>query len=85
MRQILVVLLVSAFATAARADGATTFATKCKMCHGADGAGGAMHKGSIKGLPEAQILKTIKEGKGKMKAVQIDDAPAVAKFVSGLK
>jgi mono/diheme cytochrome c family protein len=55
------------------------------MCHGADGSGGAMFKGSIKGMPEAQVLKTITDGKGKMKAIQIDDAPAVAKFVSGMK
>jgi mono/diheme cytochrome c family protein len=85
MKRIVTALFVLAFATAARADGAATFAAKCKMCHGADGAGGAMFKGSIKGLPEAQVLKVIKEGKGKMKAVQIDDAPAVAKYVSTLK
>jgi mono/diheme cytochrome c family protein len=85
MKRILTALFVLAFATAAQADGAATFAAKCKMCHGADGSGGAMFKGSIKGLPEAQVLKTIKEGKGKMKAVQIDDAPAVAKYVSSLK
>jgi mono/diheme cytochrome c family protein len=78
-------VFVLAFATVAQADGAATFASKCKMCHGADGAGGAIFKGSIKGLPEAQVLKAIQDGKGKMKPVQIDDAPAVAKYVSGLK
>jgi mono/diheme cytochrome c family protein len=92
MKRILAAVLVLAFATVAqgevpavRADGAGTFAAKCKMCHGADGSGGAMFKGSIKGLPEGQVLKTIEEGKGKMKAIQIDDAGAVAKYVSGLK
>ena len=85
MKRVIVALAAVAFATVAAADGAATFAAKCKMCHGADGSGGAMFKGSIKGLPEAQVLKTIKEGKGKMKAVQIDDAPAVAKYVSSLK
>ena len=40
---------------------------------------------AIKGLPETQVLKAITEGKGKMKAVPIDDAPAVAKFVAGMK
>ncbi len=85
MKRILVALFAVAFATAAHADGAATFAAKCKMCHGADGSGGAMFKGSIKGLPEAKVLKVIKDGQGKMKAVQIDDAPAVAKYVSGLK
>src|SRR5512137_1593674 len=85
MKRIFMAVFVLAFATVAQADGAATFASKCKMCHGADGTGGAMFKGSIKGLPEAQVLKTIKEGKGKMKPVQIDDAQAVAKYLSGLK
>jgi hypothetical protein len=40
---------------------------------------------SAEGLKEADVLKVIREGKGKMKAVQIDDAPAVAKYVSGWK
>ena len=44
-----------------------------------------MFKGSIKELPEAQGLKTSNEGRGKMKPVHTDDAPAVAKYVSGLK
>jgi mono/diheme cytochrome c family protein len=85
MKRILAALFLAAFATAASADAAATFAAKCKMCHGADGAGGAMFKGSIKGLPEAQVLKVIQSGKGKMKPVAIDDAAAVAKYVSGLK
>jgi mono/diheme cytochrome c family protein len=85
MKRIVTAALVLAFATVAQADGAATFAAKCKVCHGADGAGGAMFKGSIKGQKEADVLKIIKEGKGKMKPVQIDDAAAVAKYVSGLK
>jgi mono/diheme cytochrome c family protein len=79
------VALVSAFATVAQADGAATFAARCKVCHGADGAGGAMFRGSIKGHKQAEVLKIINEGKGKMKPVTIDDAPAVARYVSGLK
>ena len=47
--------------------------------------GGAMFKGSLKGQKEADVLKIINEGKGKMKPVKIDDAAAVAKYVSGLK
>ena len=85
MKRILAATLVLAFATVAHADGAATFAAKCKVCHGADGAGGAMFKGSIKGHKEAEVLKIINEGKGKMKPVKIDDAPAVAKYVSGMK
>jgi mono/diheme cytochrome c family protein len=85
MKRIVTAVLVLAYATVAQADGAATFAAKCKMCHGADGAGGAMFKGSIKGHKEADVLKIIKDGKGKMKPVQIDDAAAVAKYVAGLK
>jgi mono/diheme cytochrome c family protein len=85
MTRILTAALILAFATVAQADGAATFAAKCKMCHGAEGAGGAMFKGSIKGKKEADVLKIINEGKGKMKPVKIDDAAAVAKYVSGLK
>jgi len=39
----------------------------------------------IKGLAEADVLKAINEGKGKMKPVKIDDAAEVAKYVAGLK
>ena len=44
-----------------------------------------MYKNSIKGLKEADVLKIIGEGKGKMKPVKIDDAADVAKYVAGLK
>jgi cytochrome c553 len=87
MKRILAALFLAAFATSASADAAATFAAKCKMCHGAAGEGGAMAKSPIKGMPEAKVLKAINEGagNGKMKPVKIDDAAAVAKFVSGLK
>ncbi len=85
MKRILTALFLVAFATLAQADAAATFTAKCKMCHGADGSGGAMFKNSIKGIPETKVLKAINEGSGKMKAVKIDDAAAVAKYVSGLK
>ncbi len=87
MNRIVVALLMIAAATTAYADGAATFKAKCAMCHGQDGQGGAMYKKSIQGEKEAEVLKMIKEGKGKMKPVQIsdDDAQAVAKFVAGLK
>jgi mono/diheme cytochrome c family protein len=85
MKRIAAALFLAAFATAASADGAATFAAKCKMCHGAGGEGSKMAPNPIKGMPEATVLKTIKEGKGKMKPVAIDDAADVAKYVSGLK
>jgi mono/diheme cytochrome c family protein len=85
MKRILAAAFLVAFASTASADAAATYAAKCKMCHGAAGEGGAMAKAPIKGMPEATVLKAINEGKGKMKAVKIDDAAAVAKYVAGLK
>ncbi len=85
MKRILAAVFVLAFATTASADAAATYASKCKMCHGAAGEGSAMAKAPIKGIAEAKVLKAINEGAGKMKPVKIDDAAAVAKFVAGLK
>lgn len=60
------------------------YSAKCKMCHGAEGAGGSMYKESIKGKDSA---KAIAEGKGKMKAIALsaNDAKAVTEYVKGLK
>lgn len=85
MKRILTAVALVAFATTASADAAATYAAKCKACHGADGSGGAMYKQSIKGKAAADVLKVIQAGKGKMPAVKIDDADAVAKFVAGMK
>ena len=85
MKHVATMLVVLAFASAAYADGAATYAAKCKMCHGAAGEGTKMVPEPIKGKAEADVLKAINDGKGKMKPVKIDDADAVAKFVSGLK
>jgi mono/diheme cytochrome c family protein len=85
MKHALLAVLLVSIAGAASADPAATFKAKCAMCHGPDGSGGAMHKASIKGTKESAVLAAINEGKGKMKPVKIDDAAAVAKWVSGLK
>jgi mono/diheme cytochrome c family protein len=85
MKRIVTALFVLAFATSASADAAATYAAKCKMCHGAAGEGSKMAADPIKGMAEAKVLKAINEGKGKMKAVKIDDAAAVAKFVAAMK
>lgn len=90
MKRILTALFAVAFATAAAADGAATFAAKCKMCHGAAGEGTKM-AGPVKGLAAAKVKAAITTGvpaaggKKEMKAVKIDDADAVAAYVSGLK
>lgn len=85
MKRILTALFAVAFATAAFADGAATFKAKCAVCHGAGGEGAKMYSKPIKGMAEADVLKVIDEGKGKMKPVKIDNAAEVAKFVAGLK
>jgi len=85
MKTIALILLIAACSGAAYADGAATFAAKCKMCHGAAGEGTKMAPDPIKGKAEADVLKAINDGKGKMKAVKIDDAADVAKYVAGLK
>jgi len=90
MKRIVTALFAVAIATAAAADGAATYAAKCKMCHGAAGEGTKMG-GAIKGLAAAKVEKAIKEGvkaagdKKEMKPVKIDDAAAVAAFVAGMK
>jgi mono/diheme cytochrome c family protein len=85
MKLIATILLVVASASAAYADGAATYAAKCKVCHGAAGEGSKIAPEPIKGKAEAEVLKAINDGKGKMKPVKIDDAAEVAKFVAGLK
>lgn len=90
MKRIVTALFAVAFATAAFADGAATFAAKCKMCHGAGGEGTKM-AGPIKGLAADKVKAAIHEGvkaaggKKEMKPVKIDDADAVAAYVHGLK
>jgi cytochrome c len=76
-----------AFAADAAA-GKAIFATKCKACHGAEGAGGAMDKASIAGTPAAETKATVEKGKGKMKpvaSVSGADLDNVAAFVATLK
>ena len=85
MKRILTALVAVAFATVALADGAATYKAKCAACHGAAGEGSKVAPAPIKGKAEADALKAINEGKGKMKPVKIDNAAEVAKFVAGLK
>ncbi len=87
MKRFVIALLAVAFASTAIAQdaGAETFAKKCAACHGKDANGGGLYKQSIRGKPEAEVAKVIKEGKGKMKPVAIENADAVAKYVSSLK
>ncbi len=79
-------------------DGAAIYKSKCAACHGPAGtpsAGMAKMMGikpvsdpAIKGLSEAQIEATVKDGKGKMKPIAgLSDAQvkAVAAYFKSLK
>jgi cytochrome c6 len=85
MKRIVTALFVVAFATAAYADGAATFASKCAGCHGKQGEGSKMAPTPIAGMSTDAVKKAIKEGKGKMKPQTIDNADEVATYVAGLK
>jgi mono/diheme cytochrome c family protein len=88
MKRIVTALFAVVFATAAAADGAATFAAKCKACHGAAGEGTKIAPTAIKGKAAGEVKKAVAEGKGKMKpvkGVEGADLDAVADFVAGLK
>jgi mono/diheme cytochrome c family protein len=79
--------MAAAFAGDAAA-GKAVFGTKCKACHGAEGAGGAMDKASIAGTAEAATKAAVETGKGKMKpvaSVKGADLDNVAAYVASLK
>ena len=76
-----------AFAADAAA-GKAVYDSKCKMCHGAEGAGGAIDKASIAGTSEAATKAAVQSGKGKMKAMPAVTGAAldnVAAYVASLK
>jgi mono/diheme cytochrome c family protein len=76
-----------AFGADAKA-GLAVYTSKCKMCHGADGAGSKMDPAPIAGVEVATVKDSVSKGKGKMKPVasvtgaDLDD---VAAYVASLK
>ena len=66
----------SAGTSAAPADAAATYKTKCASCHGADGGGQtaagkkmklkALGSAEVQGMTDDQLLAIISKGKGKM-------------------
>ena len=82
--------------TVLAADAAALYAARCQACHGKDGKGtavgqkmGAPDLTTLK-APEADLVASITNGKGKMSAykekVSAEEIQALAKFVkAGLK
>lgn len=98
MKRVAIAAAILAFASvaSAQATGAEVYSKRCAMCHGKDGKPtpvgakmGAAELGASK-LSEAEVVKVVAEGKGKMAAFKgkMTDAEIdlVAKFVkAGLK
>ena len=92
---LVLVLLVAALTVPAFADatpdGAAIYKSKCAMCHGASGEGKAAMKTVQfpKTLAEADIVKTLENGKNKMPSfkgkLSADEMAQVAKFVKSLE
>ncbi len=75
----------------AHANGATTYAVKCKACHGPEGKGNAVLKAPAfdASKPDADLIKIVTLGKGKMPQYggKLSDAEImdVVKFVKTFK
>jgi cytochrome c6 len=93
MKKLLVAVATLSLAGTAAADGAAVFASKCVVCHGKDGKGspaglklGAKDLTKLKDS-EAEIVKVVTNGKGKMTPfkgkLSDEEISAVAKFVKG--
>jgi mono/diheme cytochrome c family protein len=99
----LIALLTLALLTLApalyAADGAATFKAKCAMCHGPDGAGQTamgknlklrdLRSAEVQKQTDAELVKWITDGKGKMPAYKGKLTPveinAVVAFIRTLK
>lgn len=89
----------SAFAGGGGSDGAAIYKAKCAMCHGPDGAGQtpmgknmklrALGSAEVQKQTDAELVKWIADGKGKMPAYKGKltpaDIDAVVAFIRTLK
>lgn len=89
----------SAFAGGGGSDGAAIYKAKCAMCHGADGAGQTpmgknmklrdLRSAEVQKQTDAELVKWIADGKGKMPAYKGKltpaDIDALVAFIRTLK
>ena len=89
----------SAFAGGSGSDGAAIYKAKCAMCHGPDGAGQTtmgknmklrdLRSADVQKQTDAELLKWIADGKGKMPAYKGKltpaDIDALVAFIRTLK
>ena len=89
----------SAFAGGSGSDGAAIYKAKCAMCHGADGAGQTpmgknmklrdLRSADVQKQTDAELVKWIADGKGKMPAYKGKltpaDIDALVEFIRTLK
>ena len=91
-----VLTLVTVPAFAANPDGAAIFKASCAMCHGPDAAGQTpmgktlklkdLRSAEVQNKTDAQLIKTITDGKGKMPAFGAKKTPAeIAAVVAYLR
>ena len=101
MKRTIITLVILALAASPifAADGAAIFKAKCAACHGADGKGDTpvgknlkvtpLGSADVQKLSDADLEKTIGDGKGKMPAfktkLSADELKAVVAFVRTLK
>jgi mono/diheme cytochrome c family protein len=92
-------LTLALFTMPLMADGAATFKAKCAMCHGPDGAGQTptgkvmkvrdLRTAEVQKMSDADLVKVVTDGKGKMPAYKgkLPDADitAVVGFIRTLK
>jgi mono/diheme cytochrome c family protein len=96
---VLIIALIAVAPALYAGDGAATYKAKCAMCHGPDGAGQTtmgknlklrdLRSADVQKQTDAQLVKMITDGKGKMPAykgkVTPADIDAVVAFIRTLK
>ena len=90
-------VIIASAGIASAADASATWNSQCASCHGKDGSGntamgkklGVKDYSKEQSFSDAEAMKVIKDGKGKMKAykdkLSDDDVKALVAYVRSLK